>query len=181
MWDGSWMLRWKYSEKKLNCNWKGCYHFCDYYLQRKMGRGRWRWYREFSFPRSFLWLSETIKSELRAFGRCSSSYNSSFFIYGSVGNREQDLLEQGMRCTVLGQLIRSSEGHFKHMAIELSLCTFSSLKHWGCACIVLTSLHQLGWMGWGFSLCFAPSRVSGFPQLNWNPWFIISFVCKMFF
>lgn len=93
-----------------------------------MGRGRWRWYRDFSFLRSFLWLSETIKSELRAFGGCSSSCNSSFFICRSVGSRKQDLPEQGMRCTVLGQLIWGSFQTHGNWAESLHLFLLEAVR-----------------------------------------------------
>lgn len=124
----------------------------------------------------------------------------SFFICMSGGKRKQDLPElscagaqRGCSRTALGQWI-SFNVQRDNWSAELR--TISRTMLWSGA----VSAPFSPWQGRGGGICcfhfsaaaginglklpstfWSNSHVSGFPQLNWNPWFIISFVCKMFF
>lgn len=155
------------------------------------------WYRDLICLRSFLSLSEAITSELKTSWGAPHPKAFPFFICMSGIKKKQNLPElssasaqRGGPRTVdklpcPGRQSLEIWGPFSELCCELvDSHIFSSSKEW-VGCVFECCFHS--WAVAGINGLKLPStfcsnsHASGFPQLSWNPWFIISFICEMFF
>lgn len=166
-----------------------------------MGRRGLLWYRDLICLRSFLSLFKAITSELKMSWDAPHPKAFPFFICMSGIKKKQNLPEsssasaqRGGPRTVFSQWIISHvQGHnsleiwgpFPEPCCELveSHIFSSSEERVGCVfecCFHSRAVAGINGLKLPSTFC-SNSHVSGFPQLSWNPWFIISFICEMFF
>lgn len=165
-----------------------------------MGRRGSLWYRDLTCLRSFLSLFKAITSELKTAWDAPHPKAFPFFICVSGSKKKENLPElscasaqrsgpravfsQWINFHVWGDNSGDLRTIFRAMLWTGGVPASSPpwRSDWGVFVYCFHSWAVAGINGLKLPSTFCSnSHVSGFPQLSWNPWFIISFVCEMFF